>query len=104
MIANKERNDECAEEGDKARKTLALLEGPIPGWWLVCLAGLPAVIVYGISYGGLGAALATATFCIILMMVTLVEGMRRAQLAIREAQRALDDWERAFGSELTKPV
>jgi len=79
-----------AEERDRARKALALLEGPVSGWCLACLAVLRALFVYGLSHISLGAA----TFCVILTILTLVEGMRRTQLAIREAQRDLDEWER----------
>ena len=93
--ALQDRLDECTEERDKARKTLADLEGPIR-WRLLWVAVLPAGIVYAFSYISLAAALAAATFCIILAMIMLVEGERWTRLAIREAQRDLDEWERLW--------
>jgi hypothetical protein len=60
------------------------------------VAVLPAGIVYAFSYISLAAALAAATFCIILAMIMLVEGERWTRLAIREAQRDLDEWERLW--------
>src|SRR5262245_26002059 len=94
MVMGPDRRNEYAEERDKARRALALLEGPVSGWWLSCSAVLPALVVYGLSYISVGAALAAATFCVTLTMLTLVEGMRRTQLAIREAERDLEEWER----------
>jgi hypothetical protein len=91
-----DRLDECTRQRDKARETLAELEGPVNGWRLACLAALPAGVVYGISYISLAASLATATFFVILTMIVLVEGVRRTQIAIREAKRDLDEWERLW--------
>jgi hypothetical protein len=94
--ALRDRLDECTVERDKARKMLAELESPISGWRLSWIAVLSAGIVYAFSYISLAAAIAAATFCIILTMIMLVEGERRARLAIREAQRNLDEWERRW--------
>jgi hypothetical protein len=42
MQVRRGHRNEYAEGRDQARKALALLEGPVNGWCLVCLAVLPA--------------------------------------------------------------
>jgi len=83
----------------QARKVLALLEGPVNGWCLVCLAVLARVVCVRLSYISLETALAAATFRVILTMLTLVEGVWRTALAIQEARRDLDEWERLWTAD-----
>jgi hypothetical protein len=84
------------EERVKAHKALTAALGPQGKGWHVWLGTLISMgLVWGFAdYVSLGAGIAMATFFIIRTMHYLAEAEGSRRLAVREAQRDADEWDR----------
>jgi hypothetical protein len=91
-----DREREIQEEREKAHKALIAALGPQEKRWHVWLrTSISMGLVWAFAdYVSLGGGIAMATFCIITTLHDLaqIEGGRR--LAVREAQRDADEWDR----------
>jgi hypothetical protein len=91
-----DREREIQEGREKAHKALIAALGPQAKGWHVWLRTLISVgLVWAIAdYVSLGAGIAMATFCIITTLYDLaqIEGVRR--LALWEARRDVNEWDR----------
>jgi hypothetical protein len=91
-----DREREIEEERVKAHKALTAALGPQGKGWHVWLGTLISMgLVWGFAdYVSLGAGIAMATFFIIRTMHYLAEAEGSRRLAVREAQRDADEWDR----------
>jgi hypothetical protein len=91
-----DREREIQEERGKAHKALNAVLGPPRRWGRILSALLiEAGIVYGLAaYVSQPAGVAVATFFIITAIHDVAENEGRRRLAVREAQRDADEWDR----------